>query len=160
MRAGYLARDSRYAQHHMFADWVELHRSRFEFLHDGERVCGEWLAQAHGTRYRLTGDPFVAFDLMRLGPDRLLYDEFVSRIGDRLSVPYLIATEPTTPERAVELLGPFGRHGALDPVEGAVWRVEREGEVEFLAKWVRRDKVDGSYLDPVTGDATYWNWRP
>jgi hypothetical protein len=46
-------------------------------------------------------------------------------------------------------------HGALDPVEGAVWRVERDGRFDFIAKWVRQDKVDGRYLSqPV------WNWRP
>jgi hypothetical protein len=49
-------------------------------------------------------------------------------------------------------------------VEGAVWRVERrEGSgtrVDFLAKYVRPDKVDGSLLPENTGRAAVWNWRP
>jgi hypothetical protein len=52
------------------------------------------------------------------------------------------------------ILGTYGTYGALDPVEGAVWRVERNDKVDFLAKYVRPDKVDGSYFEgePV------WNW--
>jgi len=30
---------------------------------------------------------------------------------------------------------------AIDPIEGLVYRVERKGKVDFLAKWVRPDKV-------------------
>jgi hypothetical protein len=48
-------------------------------------------------------------------------------------------------------------HGAVDTVEGAVWRVERYGKVEFLAKYVRQDKVDGCYLPEVSGRDTIWN---
>jgi len=49
---------------------------------------------------------------------------------------------------------------ALDPVEGAVWRVERRGAVDFLAKFVRPEKLDGCYLPEVSGAAAIWNWRP
>jgi hypothetical protein len=34
--------------------------------------------------------------------------------------------------------------------------VERRGEVDFLAKYVRPDKVDGKYL----GGEPIWMWRP
>lgn len=46
----------------------------------------------------------------------------------------------------------MGGHGARDGAEGAVWRVERfdpkrkRKVVDFLAKYVRGDKVDGLYL--------------
>jgi hypothetical protein len=40
---------------------------------------------------------------------------------------------------------------AIDPVEGAVWRVERRGKFDFMAKFVRHDKSDGKYLASVTG---------
>ncbi len=55
-------------------------------------------------------------------------------------------------------LGTYGFHGALDPVEGVVWRVEHRGKVDFLAKFVRPDKVDGLYLEK--GAPIVWNWRP
>ena len=59
-RAGYRAEDSIYAQHIRFAEWVYFHQSRFdELLSEGERVCGEWLYQAHGTRYHLPHEPFA-----------------------------------------------------------------------------------------------------
>jgi hypothetical protein len=45
----------------------------------------------------------------------------------------------------------MGKHGALEPIEGVMWRVERKGKVDFLCKYVRPDKQDGIYLsgDPV-----------
>ena len=55
-------------QHHLFAEWVRLpynHDRFYSVLCKGERIVGEWLAQAHGTRYRITlGEPFVCFDIM------------------------------------------------------------------------------------------------
>jgi ABC-type multidrug transport system fused ATPase/permease subunit len=61
-------------------------------------------------------------------------------------------------------------HGALDTVEGAVWRVERNElidpgrssdrcwVVDFLVKYVRPDKVDGCYL-PGINDNTEPLWN-
>src|SRR3954451_14610433 len=49
-RAGYPAISSKYEQHRLFAAWVYARLGQFDFLQPGERLCGEWLAQAHGTR--------------------------------------------------------------------------------------------------------------
>ena len=77
-RAGYLAESSPHEQHHHFATWVRRNQSRFDnLLSDGERICGEWILQAHGTRYQLQHEPFVAFDII-CGTDRLVYDQFIS----------------------------------------------------------------------------------
>ena len=73
-RAGHLAQTSPYEQHQLFAAWVRHNEPLFDFLQDGERIVGEWLAQAHGTRYDFHNpfnpggpiiEPFCAFDLMR-----------------------------------------------------------------------------------------------
>jgi len=32
--------------------------------------------------------------------------------------------------------------------------------VDFLAKYVRTDKVDGAYLPEITGHQELWNWHP
>ena len=70
---------------------------------------------------------------------------------------------------AMALLAEYGFHGATEPVEGAVWRVERNELIEpgkggarrrvvdFLAKFVRPDKVDGTYLPGQTGGDVVWN---
>ena len=161
-RAGYRAITSPFPMHHLFHDWAIANSARFDaLLAEGERVVGEWLAQAHGTRYDLTSrEPFVAFDLMT-GGTRLSLPETTRRFGEvELATPTLIGTGPTSIDAALDALGTFGTYGALDPVEGAVWRVERRGVVDFLAKYVRPDKVDGSYLDSVTGEEPVWNWRP
>lgn len=159
-RAGYRAITSPYYHHILWDRWVRDNFGRFDsLLAEGERVVGEWLAQAHGTRYDLTGrEPFVAFDLM-LGARRLPYEEFRDRIAETFFIPPLLGDRPMSIEEATGNLG-TGHFGALEPVEGAVWRVERKGTVDFLAKYVRPDKVDGSYLDSVTGGEPIWNWTP
>ena len=172
-RSGYEAMSSRYDQHRMFAEWVYANQDRFlATLHDGERLCGEWLAQAHGTRYGLRHEPFVAFDLM-VGTQRKPFDELVERsaCGTFTTPTVLHRGGPLAIESAMAHLGEHGFHGALDRVEGAVWRVERNelvcpvrgGErrrvVDFLAKYVRPEKVDGCYLSEITGREPHWNWR-
>jgi hypothetical protein len=160
-RAGYLADTSPYEQHWRFGEWVYTQQDRFlALLKDGERLVGEWLMQAHGTRYELRHEPFVAFDLMR-GGERATSDEFGERVRPYFTTPAVLHVGgPLSVEDALKALGPFGRHGALDPVEGAVWRVERKGKVDFLAKYVRPDKVDGCYLPEQRGCAPHWNWHP
>lgn len=161
-RAGYCAITSPFEQHHLFADWVTANAGRFHaLLGVGERVVGEWLAQAHGTRYNLTHDPFVAFDIMR-GDKRLPFKVAYSRLeAAGLVTPYTISVgSPMSVVAAMNALGQFGKHGATEPVEGVVYRVERKGEVDFLAKFVRPEKTDGKYLPELTGHDPVWNWRP
>lgn len=166
IRAGYPAVASHWEQHRIFAAWVYARLSRFEFLQPGERLCGEWLAQAHGTRYALKHEPFVPFDIFR-GDQRVTYFEFVNRAkGEGFTTPWLISHgPPVSIESAMrELTGVSlrdsrnGFHGAIDPVEGAVWRVERQGAVDFLGKYVRPDKKDGCYLPEQSGQPAIWNW--
>ena len=160
-RSGYRAISSKYDHHQLFAAWAMERLERFEFLKEGERLCGEWLALAHGTRYELTHEPFVGFDLMR-GTDRATVDEFLDRVpAAGFTVPKLLSKgPPVTVAQAMELLCEKGFHGAIDPVEGAVWRVERKGAVDFLGKFVRPDKKDGCYLPEISGKEAIWNWRP
>ena len=160
-RAGHLAWTSPHEQHRLFAGWV-LNTTDvwLDMLADGERLVGEWMAQAHGTLYTLPLGPFAAFDLM-VGAERKPFEQLrtaceahaiamprVLHIGGALSV-----------QQAMALHGP-GDHGCQDAPEGAVWRVERQGRFDFMAKWVRPDKVDGKYLPEISGQPAVWNWRP
>lgn len=168
-RAGWTAVSSPHLQHRHFHDWVYENHARFmAVLNDGERLVGEWLMQAHGTRYDLQHEPFVAFDLMIDGR-RLPYDEFMTRLDNNFVTPTLLHRgNAFSIEAAMASLNVYGSHGALDPVEGAVWRVERDrptgkrGEkiriVDFLVKYVRLDKEDGIYLPEVSGNEPVWNW--
>lgn len=157
VRAGYPAKSSPYEMHHWFHDWAMARQVYFrDKLKDGERVVGEWLAQAHGTLYTLPHGPFVVFDLMR-GHDRVTWDELFHRMNESV-FPMLLATWPVSIEKAMLLLS--SGHGALDPLEGCVWRVERFGKVDFLAKYVRPDKVDGCYLPEQSGQPPVFNWKP
>lgn len=174
-RAGYPAISSPFEQHRHFAKWAYANTERFmRVLEDGERLVGEWLMQAHGTVYKLDHEPFVVFDLMK-GHERLPYDEFIKRINRQWFVrPQLIHRGGSLSiEEAMAKLNPggyYGFHGATEPVEGAIWRVERDrptgkkGEkkrvVDFLVKYVRPDKVDGCYLPEISGEEAVWNVLP
>lgn len=148
-RAGYVANTSQYNQHHVFYNWVFENEKRFrEVLNEGERLCGEWLYMAHGTKYDLPHEYFVAFDIFDTDNKRLSYSDFCDRLDNNFIKPYLISYgDSLSIDDAMASLGTYGRHGALEPIEGAMWRVERKGKVDFLCKYVRPDKQDGIYLD-------------
>lgn len=128
-----------------------------ELLNEGERVVGEYLAQAVGTRYNLPHEPFVPFDIMT-GKVRAPYKVFQKRITDYDFIPpqLLSIGDPISIDVAMDCIK-YSLHGAIDPVEGAIWRVERKGVVDFLVKYVRHDKEDGKYFPEVTGGETIWN---
>ena len=95
------------------------------------------------------------------GQERLPYSDFHNRVVEVFCESHLISVGPAPSiVEALNGLGTYGFHGALDPVEGAVWRIERKGMVDFLVKYVRTDKVDGSYLPEISGKEPIWNWRP
>lgn len=156
-RAGYVADTSPYDQHHKFQEWVNENRFRFEFLEDGERCVGEWLIQAHGTRYELPHEPFVIFDIMRKKA-RATYMELLHRVVkfDFITPKLLSYGLPMSIKDAMKRVKESG-HGAIDAVEGVVWRVERKGVVDYLVKYVRPDKVDGLYLESITGEEPVMN---
>lgn len=155
-RSGYLAQTSPFEMHQLFADWVRKNEDRFRLvLKEGERICGEWLAQAHGTIYDLKDrEPYVVFDIMK-EHDRLPFVEFVERVGTTFAKPALLHIgQPLSVRKAMEIHET--KNYGCDETEGVVYRMERKGKVDFLAKFVRHGKVDGKYLkgDPI------WLWRP
>ena len=171
-RSGYTASSSRFEQHQLFATWVREREPEFRsVLRPGERLVGEWLAQAHATRYHL-GDveSLAPFDFM-VGARRKCYIVFncamakLSRFIPKIRAPRTVmfgVPVPVDEAYAALLRGcrdddPWGH---VDPPEGLVYRVERGHEVEFLAKWVRPDKVDGCFLPEISGGEAVWNWRP
>jgi ATP-dependent RNA circularization protein (DNA/RNA ligase family) len=145
-RAGYLATSSKYKTHHVFKIFVDQNFDRFnKVLKEGERLCGEWLFTAVGTKYNLPHEPLVVFDLMR-GAERLNMEQLRDRLDGQFVTPRLFGFGPMTMEQAINEISTSG-HGALEEVEGAIWRVERKNKVDFLCKYVRPSKVDGKYLD-------------
>lgn len=171
-RKGYPCWSSPHSMHGMFAVWVEQNKEKLQaILRDGERLVGEWIVQAHGTRYELHGraEPFVPFDLFDANNRRLtcanmhyrLYDD---RKGYLLRPVRLVHIGAAC---SVELAKEFAYGGWSNPdriwpvagesSEGFVWRCERGDRVLFLAKWVRPDFVVGKYLPHISGDKEVWN---
>jgi hypothetical protein len=163
-RAGYRASDALYDHLRIFEDYVGEREEDFAaVLNPGERIVGEWLAMAHGTLYDTHHpefSPFVVFDIFRDDTRRVLRNEMIDRVDGRFRVAHLVGTGPLTVDDAMDGLGGRGFHGATEQVEGAVWRVERENRVDFLAKFVRHDKIDGKYLPDVANAEPIWFWRP
>lgn len=163
-RAGYPAISSQWRQHQLFDQWVWQHQDRFmAVIQDGERLVGEWLAQAHSTLYDLTNrEPWAVFDLIR-GQERATTVELDTRLRNSgFHRPTELHYGQAIPvSAALELLE--RNHWQCDKTEGVVYRVERKGKVDFLAKYVKPDKVDGIYLPGVYGNETgaeVWNWDP
>ena len=171
-RAGYLAASSPYEQHHRFGEWVSQQPRRFlRMLNDLPLrlsdpklpliIHGEWLAQSHGTLYDLPHEPFVVFDVTS-GGKRLPWAT-VLKLCDRssLTTPRIISDDGSP--QALDVVKSaliYSGHGVAtgEIVEGAVWRVERRGVFDFMAKWVDPDKVDGKYFPENTGaDHPVWN---
>lgn len=166
-RDGTLAARSPNEGRRLWAGWVERHSARLlGVLRDGERLVGEWLALVHGTRYQLAHEPFVPFDLIS-GEQRAAHDDLQARLAPAgFTLPGLLHRgAPLAVAEALARLAPAGRHGAIDPPEGAIWRLERRSaagvrRVELIAKYVRHDKRDGAFLPENTGLPALWNWRP
>ena len=161
-RAGYPAATSPFALHHAFDRWVNARAAKFAaVLDDGERIVGEWLHTAMGTRFEIA-DPdqlLVGFALFG-GKQRQPYDEFASRCSVAgLPRARVLSDGPGIgiPE-AMALLGESGHHGAMDDPEGAVWVMETDGAFNNIAKFVRSDKVDGKYMSGFTGKGEVVNY--
>lgn len=158
-RSGYPAETSEYIVHKAFYGYVQENKERFDaLLSEGERVCGEFLAQAVGTIYDLPHEPFVPFDIL-IKNERLNYRNFAIRLTALgFKLPHLLHTGGAySIDNAITAITKSG-HGAIDPVEGAIWRVERKEKVDFLAKFVHHHKQDGKYFPEKTGKETIWNW--
>ena len=156
-RSGNMCVNSPLEQHRIFYEWVKDNCGLFLFLEDGERLVGEWLAQAHGTKYKINNNPFVAFDIMR-GSTRLPQSELDARMPIEIPRSRLLHSgSAIAVDAADKLLGEYGHHGAIEMAEGVVYRVERKGTVDFLGKYVRAGVEPGKYLKM---DPPIWNWHP
>jgi len=154
-RTGYRAETSKFETHQVFHRWAMKNQDRFlSLLNPSERVCGEWLHMAHGTIYKLWHEPFVPFDIM-VEDERSTFASVAYRAAACGFITPKVLSEgpPVSIEAAMKEVEP-SHHGAVGLCEGAVWRMERKGVVEFLGKYVRPDKVDGKYFH---GEPVY-NW--
>jgi hypothetical protein len=144
-RSGYEASTSPFRQHHEFAKWVQKRESILnDILSEGERLAAEWLLQAHGTIYSIITEPIVFFDYFNSENQRYKF-EVLSQLnlplprilhqGDAISVQELLPLLNQKTECIKSKENP----------EGMVYRVERKGEVDFLAKWVRPHFEAGKY---------------
>lgn len=160
-RSGYEAKTSQYIQHHYFAEWVNENKSVFiDMLQNKERITGEWLMQAHGLIYKIDVEPIIFFDYFTANNERVLQEtlkEKATKYG--LQLPrQLHYGGPITVEQLKPVLNVKTKEiESVDLPEGMVYRVERKGKVDFLAKWVRSDFPTGRYLNDENN--LIWNHK-
>jgi len=160
-RSGYTAKTSPYKQHHLFSDWVYKNVMKWmDILENGERITGEWLAQAHGLKYNIEVEPIVFFDHFNAENQRSQFDYLGElAIMHGLQLPRMlhrgkaIATNELLPTLNTGTQGIC----SIEMPEGMVYRVERKGKVDFLAKWVRSDFEAGKYIIDKEESELIWN---
>lgn len=163
-RRGYLAETSPFEQHHYFAKWVEANKSRFAaVVNPGDRLCGEWLLQAHGVTYQIETEPFIAFDYFQ-NSERITTSDLTNYLRPvGFTTPRIVAIgwEPRPIELMLRRLNVKTRHPVISNgyPEGLIYRVERNGRVDFLAKYVRNDFEPGIYLPEISGNDPVWNFN-
>jgi hypothetical protein len=158
-RAGYPALESVYIQHKLFYCYVERNKNLFNWLPENWRIVGEWCIQVHGTLYDISEEsPFVVFDIINDKNKRILYIDLIKTCNEYLikTVPILHVGEAISLEKSLELLGE-GHYGKPEKPEGVVYRVERNGCCDFLAKWVRPDKEDGKFMKEEIYNKGYYD---
>lgn len=162
-RSGYEAKTSPYKQHHLFGDWVEKNQSLFNLLlNDGERITGEWLAKAHGLKYSIDDrlEPIVFFDYFNANNERQPY-EYLERLYRLYSIQLPRLLHQGIAIKVDDLKTELNKktYGITpdEKPEGMVYRVERKGKVDFLAKWVRSDFVAGKYIIDKEDSEQIWN---
>ena len=160
-RSGYEAKTSPYKQHHIFSDWVYSNVVLFyDMLKEGERITGEWLLQAHGLKYKIESEPVLFFDYFTPKNERILQTDLRQITGKYgLTMPRLLSEgEPKSVNELLPILNLKTKEfESEENPEGIVFRVERKGKVNFLAKWIRSDFPTGIYCIGVEDHNLTWN---
>jgi hypothetical protein len=113
------------------------------------------LYEASGIHYKIKGDPFVTFDFFTADNNRLSYKDFMEEKANNITAQparLIHYGEPKKPEDLLNDLNIFRflvRSIDGQGPEGMVFRIERKGVFDFMAKWVRSDFQAGKYLPGV-----------
>ncbi len=180
-RNGFDCASSNQIQHLAFNEFMHHYYVTFDrLLQEGDRIVGEWLMLAHGTKYTVAHplELFVAFDLFssRYGEARVKISEppihcpplvtrapfleFIRRVSPFFRTPHVIHMGGAcSVGRAERLMS--ASHPNYD-YEGFVYRIEESGVFKSMAKYVKHDKVDGKYLigQGEPGFEFTWNFAP
>ncbi len=160
-RSGYEAKTSDYMEHLIFHSWVNLYSDIFnQLLNEKERIVGELMIKTVSLKYKITSNPVIFFDMFSEKNKRLSMHEFKNRLSN---FPFRVARmlhcgDAIPVEKLINILN-FGTRGfdVIDGTpEGMIYRVERKGQTDFLAKWVRSNFEAGKYLDSDVWNEKYY----
>ena len=160
-RSGYRCLDSPYEQHKQFYKWAlgGGNNCKFkELLNEGERIVGEWIWQASGIHYKVNRRKalFTAFDIFNSDNTRKPYSAtYMLCMQYNINRPRLLysSSKKIDLDFCIDRLNQPVKSD-ITPVdgqlpEGLVLRCERNGQFDFMAKWVRPDYLPGRYLPGI-----------
>ena len=136
------------------------------WIGENERIAGEWMMCAHGIKYDVLKDPFIAFDYFTANNERMLHSDLISKTANaEIETPRIIfhGFQAFRLDWALEELnGNKHLHTVIaqGKPEGLVYRVERKGKFDYAAKFVRQDHECGIYIIDVPEDKLTWNVNP
>ncbi len=148
VKSGYDVRTSNFEHIRKFQNFLDKNKQKYmKILKNGEKISGEWMIKTHSVLYNLPHEPFIAFDFQSLNKERFSYDE-LKEICDKyeiISTGLVHRGDSISAALAMDKLG-NGFHGAINPPEGIVYRLERKGKVIFMAKHVR-EGINSQYMN-------------
>lgn len=148
-RAGYYCEGSDYDQHKLWYEKVEQYKSdgllNNNILPIGDRVVFESLTVPHGTRYKKAPD-YLLID-WKTNNGRRLWNTYNSFLDIKKVQTLYYGDIPMSVDNIRNVMPKKGMYGAKEGYEGLVYRIEREGKFDFLAKWVRHDYETLKYFN-------------
>jgi hypothetical protein len=115
--------------------------------------------------YQIETEPFIAFDYFQ-NLERITASDLTNYLRPvGFTTPRIIAIgwEPRPIEPMLRRLNVKTRHPVISNglPEGLIYRVERKGKLDFIAKFVRKDFEPGIFLPELNGTgAEIWNFNP
>lgn len=149
-RSGYLCSESKFKTHHNFLNgFFHLFKNDLrQILNNGERMAFEFVDTKNPCSIEYEFNKVYLLDYFDLNNKRRPFLDLIWLSGLlNIDIPRIIhAGQPIDVKRLIKQEYALHSLYTNEQAEGMVYRVERNGEFDFMAKWVRQDFIPGKLL--------------
>lgn len=149
-RKGLLCSKSRFDTHKEFINesYRFLDRIKYE-IEEGERLVFEWVDTENPCSIQYCHDEVFLLDWFDANNRRKPFCDVIRMAGHLgVSTPKIIhCGQPIDVKRLIKQKNALTSNLTKEQSEGLVYRVERNGQFDFMAKWVRPDFIPGKLLN-------------